>query len=143
MKRILLLLASICLLSGPATAAPARPNIIFILADDLGIDGVSCYGADSHKTPHIDRLAASGTRFETCYAAPLCGPSRCALMTGRYAFRTGGITNGSWRANGPGALSKDEQPVAKVLRQAGYATCQSGKWRQVGETPRDWGFEEY
>jgi len=124
-------------------AAPAKPNIIFFLADDLGLDGVSCYGADKRKTPQIDKLAASGTRFETCYAAPLCGPSRCALMTGRYAFRTGGLQNGSWGANGPGAKSADEQPMAKLLKQAGYATGESGKWRQVGETPKDWGFDEY
>ncbi len=139
-----LFLASLCALCGQSRAAAApKPNIIFILADDLGIDGVSCYGADAHKTPNIDQLAASGTRFQTCYAAPLCGPSRCLLMTGRYAFRTGGITNGSWRGGGPGALSKDEQPMAKLLKQAGYATGESGKWRQVGETPRDWGFDEY
>lgn len=124
-------------------AAEGRPNIVFILADDLGIDGVSCYGADKHKTPNIDKLAATGTRFETCYAAPLCGPSRCLLMTGRYAFRTGGLTNGSWRRNGPGAKSADEWSIAKVLKQAGYVTGQSGKWRQVGETPHDWGFDEY
>ena len=125
-------------------APPAtKPNIIFILADDFGLDGVSCYGADAHQTPQIDKLAASGTRFETCYAAPVCGPSRCALMTGRYAFRTGGLMNGSWAAGGPGAKSKDEQPMAKLLKQAGYATCSSGKWRQVGETPREWGFDEY
>jgi arylsulfatase A len=124
-------------------AADEKPNIVFILADDLGIDGVSCYGADKHKTPNIDKLAATGTRFETCYAAPLCGPSRCLLMTGRYAFRTGGLTNGSWRRNGPGAKSADEWSIAKVLKQAGYVTGQSGKWRQVGETPHDWGFEEY
>jgi arylsulfatase A len=126
-----------------APAAGSKPNILFILADDLGIDGVSCYGADKHKTPNIDRLAAAGTRFETCYAAPLCGPSRCLLMTGRYAFRTGGLTNGSWRANGPGAKSADEWSIAKALKQSGYATGQSGKWRQVGETPHDWGFDEY
>jgi arylsulfatase A len=124
-------------------AAESRPNILFILADDLGIDGVSCYGADTHRTPNIDKLAASGTRFETCYAAPLCGPSRCLLMTGRYAFRTGGLTNGSWRRNGPGAKSADEWSIAKVLKQAGYVTGQAGKWRQVGETPHDWGFDEY
>ena len=130
--------------SAPAHAAvTAKPNIIFILADDLGLDGVSCYGADAYKTPHIDELAASGLRFETCYAAPLCGPSRCALMTGRYAFRTGGLQNGSWNAGGPGAKSKDEQPLAKLMKQAGYATCEAGKWRQVGETPGDWGFDEY
>lgn len=129
--------------SAVSAASPEKPNIVFILADDLGLDGVGCYGSDTRKTPNIDRLAASGTRFETCYAAPLCGPSRCLLMTGRYAFRTGGITNGSWRAGGPGAKAADEQPVAKLLKSAGYATGMAGKWRQVGETPRDWGFDEY
>lgn len=137
------LFALFCVLCGPLAAAPEKPNILFILADDLGLDGVSCYGADKRKTPNIDRLAASGTRFETCYAAPLCGPSRCLLMTGRYAFRTGGISNQSWRAGGPGAKSADEQPIARLLKQAGYATGMAGKWRQVGETPRDWGFDEY
>ena len=124
MKKLIAILLP-CLLCLPwftHAAAPTKPNIIFILADDLGLDGVSCYGADAHKTPQIDKLAASGTRFETCYAAPLCGPSRCCLMSGRYAFRTGGLQNGSWGRNGPGALSKDEQPVAKLMKQAGYAT---------------------
>ena len=107
-------LAILMTASAVVCAAAEKPNIIFILADDLGLDGVSCYGADKHPTPQIDKLAASGTRFETCYAAPLCGPSRCVLMTGRYAFRTGGLQNGSWRGNGPGAKSKDEQPVASV-----------------------------
>ena len=134
-------LASLAVASPLSAATP--PNIIFILADDLGLDGVSCYGSDKHKTPAIDKLAASGLRFETCYAAPLCGPSRCLLMTGRYAFRTGGITNQSWRPDGPGAKSANENPVAKLLKQAGYATGMAGKWRQVGETPRDWGFDEY
>ena len=133
-----LLLAPILLLQ-----AASQPNVIFIYADDLGLDGVSCYGSDKHKTPNIDKLAASGTRFTTCYAAPLCGPSRCLLMTGRYAFRTGGIGNGSWRNGGPGAKSADEPSIAKVLKQGGYVTAQAGKWRQVGETPRDWGFDEY
>ena len=134
----------LALLSGPViAAAPAKPNIIFVLADDLGIDGVSCYGADKHRTPQIDALATSGTRFTTCYAAPLCGPSRCLLMTGRYAFRTGGIANQSWRPGGPGAKSADEYPMAKLMKQAGYATGQAGKWRQVGELPGDWGFDEF
>ena len=147
MKHPLIILAALLLAPLAAlTAAEApkqKPNIIFILADDLGLDGVGCYGADKHPTPQIDKLAASGMRFETCYAAPLCGPSRCVLMTGRYAFRTGGLQNQSWRPGGPGAKSKDEKPVAMLLKQAGYATCESGKWRQVGETPKDWGFDEY
>jgi arylsulfatase A len=135
---------SVCITFGPTAAADAKkPNIIFVLADDLGIDGVSCYGADSHKTPRIDALAESGIRFTTCYASPLCGPSRCLLMTGRYAFRTGGLMNQSWRAGGPGAKSADEQPMAKLMKQAGYATGQAGKWRQIGELPGDWGFDEF
>lgn len=64
-------------------------------------------------------------------------------MTGRYAFRTGGITNGSWCAGGPGAKSADEYPMAKLMKQAGYATGQAGKWRQIGELPGDWGFDEF
>lgn len=137
--------ALVCAMSVAEAATPpaGRPNILFILADDLGLDGLSCYGSDVRKTPNIDKLAASGIRFETCYAAPLCGPSRCLLNTGRYAFRTGGVTNQSWRAGGPGAKSADEQPIAKLLKEAGYATGMAGKWRQVGETPRDWGYDEY
>ncbi len=142
------LIASLSLvgpLHAASTSTVQKPNIIFILADDLGLDNLSCYGSDIHQTPQIDKLAASGTRFETCYASPVCGPSRCALMTGRYAFRTGGLSNNSWAAGGggQGAKSKDEQPMAKLLKQAGYATCQTGKWRQMGETPKDWGFDEY
>jgi len=122
-----------------------KPNIVFFLVDDLGLDGVGCYGSDAYKdrTPNVDALAKGGVRFENCYASPLCGPSRCLLMTGRYAFRTGGLTNMSWREKGPGAKSKDEHPIARLLKENGYATCQSGKWRQIGETPKDWGFDEY
>jgi len=122
-----------------APASAARPNIIFILADDYGIDGVGCYGSDRFKTPNIDALARTGLRFETCYSAPLCGPTRCEFITGRYAFRTGGLTNQS--AGEP--ASRDEPSIARVLKQAGYATCEAGKWRQMGETPADWGFDEY
>ena len=133
-----------CMVPGRARAeAPSKPNIIFILADDLGLDGVSAYGADKHRTPSIDALAASGIRFQNGYASPLCGPSRCLLMSGRYAFRTGGITNQSWRPNGPGAKSADEFPIARLLKEAGYATGQAGKWRQVGELPGNWGFDEF
>jgi arylsulfatase A len=126
-----------------AADAPAKPNIIFVLADDLGIDGVSCYGADKHQTPNIDALAKSGIQFQTCYAAPLCGPSRCLLMTGRYAYHTGGLLNQSWRGGGPGAKSVNEYPMARLMKDNGYATGQAGKWRQVGELPGNWGFDEF
>ena len=118
-----------------------RPNIVFILSDDYGLDGVGCYGSDRHKnrTPNMDALAAGGIRFERCYSAPLCGPTRCEINTGRYAFRTGGLTNQT--AGKP--VAKDEYPLARILKETGYNTCSAGKWRQMGETPADWGFDEY
>jgi arylsulfatase A len=129
---------------GMVPAPTRQPNIIFILSDDVGIDLIGCYGSDRYRTPNIDALAKGGVRFETCHANPLCGPTRCELLTGRYPFRTGGVTNQSWNKNGGmGAKSSDEFPIARLLRQSGYATACSGKWRQVGETPGDWGFEEW
>ncbi len=118
-----------------------RPNIVFILSDDYGLDGVGCYGSDRHKdrTPNMDALAAGGIRFERCYSTPLCGPTRCEINTGRYGFRTGGLTNQT--AGQP--VSKDEYPLARILTEAGYDTCHVGKWRQMGETPADWGYAEY
>src|SRR5262245_26507477 len=101
-----------------AHAADARkPNIILIYADDLGIGDVSCYGA-ALQTPHVDALAKSGTRFELCYATPLCGPSRCQTLTGRYPFRTGLINNASANAVDP----KREVMIPTVMKQAGYVT---------------------
>ena len=125
-------------------AAEARkPSIVFILSDDVGIDLIGCYGSDRFKTPNIHALAKRGVHFETCHSAPLCGPSRCEFLTGRCAFRTGGLTNQSWNAaGGKGPQSSDEVSIARLLKQAGYATCSAGKWRQVGETPGDWGFDE-
>lgn len=122
-------------------ADKSKPNIVFLFADDLGIDGINCYGSDrfKNKTPNIDALAKSGIRFERGYSTPLCGPSRCQIMTGRYGFRTGGYANQT--AHTPS--SWDEPSLAKTLKQAGYATGMAGKWRQMGETPGDWGFDEY
>jgi arylsulfatase A len=122
-----------------ADTAPQKPNIIFILADDLGIGGLSSYGADKFKTPNIDKLAASGIRFEHCYSAPLCGPSRALLMTGRYAFRTGMTSNTTGALVSPA----NEIMMPKMLKQAGYYTAQVGKWAQLPLEPADWGFDEY
>ncbi len=125
-------------------AGSRKPNIIFFLSDDVGIDLIGCYGSDRYKTPNIDTLASRGIRFETAHSAPLCGPTRCQFNTGRYAFRTGGLTNLSWNsAGGKGPKASDEFPIARMLKQAGYATCSSGKWRQIGETPGDWGYDEW
>jgi arylsulfatase A len=122
-----------------APAAPPKPNIIFILADDLGIGNVSCYGADNFKTPNIDALAKGGIRFTHCYATPLCGPSRALLMTGRYAFRTGMTGNDS----GPLLKPTNEIMMPRVLQPAGYVTAQVGKWSQLPLQPADFGFDEY
>ncbi len=131
------LLQVLCLFTARgADAIPQKPNIIFILADDLGIGSVSSYGADNFKTPNIDKLAESGIRFEHCYASPLCGPSRALLMTGRYGFRTGVTDN-------PDRLESSEIMMPKVLKQAGYVTAQAGKWSQFPLQPSDWGFDEY
>ncbi len=127
--------------SGAQNKSAGRPNIVFILSDDYGLDGVGCYGSDRHKnrTPNIDALAAGGIRFERCYSEPLCGPTRCELMSGRYGFHTGGLTNPT--AGRP--VAEDEYPLARILKEAGYDTCHVGKWRQMGQTPADWGFGEY
>lgn len=143
MKKILTTLTIIAAfaLNSLAVERPSRPNIVFIFADDYGIDGVSCYGSDRFKgkTPNIDALAKSGIRFERCYSAPLCGPTRCQIMTGRYGFRTGGVNNQAAR----NPSFKDEPSLAKTLKQAGYATGMAGKWRQMNDSPGDWGFDEF
>ncbi len=76
-----------------AETAKDRPNIIFILSDDYGIGGAGCYGSTQYKTPNLDRLAAGGVRFENCYSAPLCGPSRASILTGQYSHNHGVIGN--------------------------------------------------
>lgn len=119
--------------------APKRPNIVLILGDDTGLPWLSCYGADSFQTPNIDALAARGMRFERCYALPFCGPTRCQLITGRYPFRTGGIGNGASAR----VAASNERPIAKLLRDAGYATGMCGKWAQMTGNLNDWGFDEY
>jgi arylsulfatase A len=136
-----LYLAALAALALPAAAAPQKPNILFIFGDDAGIDSFGCYGSDRAKslTPNIDALAKTGTKFERCYATPLCGPSRCVIMTGRYGFRSGGLTN----QTAGNASFKDEPSLAKILKSAGYATGMAGKWRQMSDSPGDWGFDEF
>ncbi|HEY2412158.1 MAG TPA: sulfatase-like hydrolase/transferase [Pirellulaceae bacterium] len=141
MKTSLLLFCALLLSTALYAAAPSKPNILFIFGDDAGIDAFGCYGSDRAKTftPNIDALAKSGTRFERGYATPLCGPSRALLMTGRHGFRTGGLTNQT--AGNPSF--KDEPSMARILKSAGYVTGMAGKWRQMSDSPGDWGFDEY
>ena len=122
-----------------APAGERKPNIVFILADDLGIGGVSCYGADSFKTPNIDRLAQGGIRFTHGYTAPLCGPSRAIIMTGRYAFRTGATNQDATGRMKPSV----ETFMPRVMKPAGYVTACIGKWGQLPLGPAEFGFDEY
>ncbi|HEX5472929.1 MAG TPA: arylsulfatase, partial [Lacipirellulaceae bacterium] len=120
-------------LSGISMAAPAagsshKPNIIFIMADDLGYGDLGCYGQKQIKTPTLDRMAAEGTRFTQAYAgAPVCAPSRCVLMTGMdqgHARIRGNIPY--WKSGA--YLLPSDRTVASVLQDAGYATGAIGKW---------------
>jgi arylsulfatase A-like enzyme len=134
--------------------AEERPNIIYIMADDLGYADLGCYGQKRIKTPNIDRLAAEGTRFTQCYTgASVCAPSRCVLMTG---LHTGHATvRGNHGQNAPRhdgeanrvPLRADETTVATLLKRAGYATGITGKWGlgEPGSTglPNDHGFDEW
>lgn len=121
------------------TPGGRKPNIIFILADDLGVNGLSCYGSDKFKTPHIDRLAAGGTRYTNGYTAPLCGPSRALILTGRYAFRTGATNQDATGLMKPSA----ETMTPQMLKQAGYVSAMIGKWGQLPLGPAEFGFDEH
>jgi arylsulfatase A-like enzyme len=121
------------LAASPITAAERRPNVIVILSDDQGSVDAHCYGAKDLETPAIDALAARGVRFTQFYSgAPVCSPSRAALLTGRYPLRAGLVGNAPSRA---GRAGMPPQPtLAKMLRAAGYATAHIGKWH-LGFTP--------
>lgn len=122
--------------------AGAKPNIVYILADDLGFAELGCNGADKYKTPNIDALANSGVRFTRFYTAPLCGPSRALILTGRYAFRTGAVSQDACKSL-VRTGEKAEQMIPTVLKQAGYATAMIGKWGQLSPSgsPAEWGFD--
>jgi arylsulfatase A len=113
-------------------APPAKPNLVLVLADDLGYGDLACYGAADVRTPHLDRFAAEGLRLTSCYAGhPNCSPSRTALMTGRTPTRVG-VRN--WIPHGSTVhLRKEEITIATLLRQAGYSTCHAGKWHLTGQ----------
>ena len=118
---------------------PKKPNIIFILADDLGYAEIGCNGSDRYKTPNIDKLASQGIRFTHAYANPLSGPSRAVLMTGRYNFRTGATNQDACSE----VFSAQEKMIPYFLKQAGYVSTSIGKWGQLPLDPSDFAFDEY
>ncbi len=106
-----------------------KPNIIFIMADDLGYGDLGCYGQAQIKTPNIDKLAAQGMRFTDHYAGcTVCAPSRCSLMTGLHTGHTYVRGNKEIKPMGQLPLPPDTVTVAKLLKQGGYATALTGKW---------------
>lgn len=122
-----------------------KPNIILIMADDIGYECFGAYGSQSYKTPNIDRLAAEGVRFTHCYSQPLCTPSRVKLMTGRSNIRNYSSFS---------ILDPNEKTFGHMLQRAGYKTAVAGKWQLYGAQhynelagtgmhPRDAGFDEY
>lgn len=156
MVRVLLALV-LGLVSTGIHAAETRPNVVFILADDLGWTDLACQGSKYYRTPHIDQLAASGLRFTNGYTCgPNCQPTRAALMTGQYGPRTGvytvgGINRFDWQSrplrpvDNVTKLPTDRQTVADVMQAAGYRTGMFGKWH-LGDDPQHHpsvrGFEE-
>ncbi|NBY00960.1 MAG: hypothetical protein EBQ87_03115 [Planctomycetes bacterium] len=138
MKQIFIIILAFLISPFAMLKAADKPNIIYILADDLGIGNVSCYGSDNYKTPNIDKLAAGGTRFTQAFTAALCGPSRALIMTGRYAFR-----NGSTNQDACMKMPIAELRLAKTFKGAGYATSAIGKWGQLPGEPNEAGFDDY
>lgn len=126
-------------------AETSKPNIVFILTDNLGYGELGCYGGGILRgapTPRIDRLATQGVRLLNFNNEPMCTPSRSSILTGRYAVRTG-----TYRLAGRGnGLSQSERTTAELLSDIGYATALYGKWHlgnTQGQLPVDQGFDEY
>lgn len=127
--------------SNPWTPNPiaSRPNVIFILADDLGWGDLSCYGRPDYRTPNIDLLASQGTKFTNAYSASaVCTPTRCGFVTGRYPARLKiGITEPLRLTNNLVGLDPGHPTIASLLKQSGYDTALIGKWH-LGFRP-EWG----
>ena len=134
-----------CACAAGAAPAKARPNIVIIVADDLGYGDLGCYGNSDIRTPALDRMAAEGVRLTEFYTpAPTCSPARAALLTGRHPMRTG-VTRVLIPKEVQG-LAASEITLAEHLREAGYATACIGKWHLGGRKqyrPRRHGFDEF
>ena len=138
----LLALSWACQREAESVEIAEHPNILLILADDVGREVLGSYGGTSYETPHLDSLATTGMRFDHSYSMPVCHPSRISLLTGRYPFQVG---NPEW---GTFPRTSETQTVAHSLRDAGYATAIAGKWQLTLlkddlDHPHRLGFDEY
>jgi len=114
--------------SGAGT--PEKPNVVFIMVDDLGKDWIGCYGADEIRTPNIDRLAEGGMKFHNAWSMPQCTPTRVTLLTGQYPWRTGWVNHWDVPRWGVGYFDWERYvTVATIMRSAGYKTAVAGKWQ--------------
>lgn len=144
-----LLAVAVTLMAGAISSAAQRPNVVLLLADDLGYGELGCYGGEQIPTPHIDSLAGSGVRFTNAYVtAPFCAASRAGLLTGRYQTRFGFEFNpiGPRNEDPKIGLPTGERTLADVLRDAGYVTGLLGKWHLGGTAdfhPQRRGFDEF
>jgi arylsulfatase A len=131
-------------------AADRPPNLVVLMADDLGAAELSCYGHPKHRTPYLDELARTGVQFNTCYSTPICHPTRFEIMTGQYGHHNR-IYHFPGRRGGPKTGSPEDNianhlTFAQVLKPRGYATAMAGKWQLTGKIPtlvRECGFDEY
>ena len=146
MKNIPVLLLILLIAACTSSFTPVnKPNIVLIMADDMGYECVGVNGSTEYQTPYIDGLAETGIRFTNCYSQPLCTPSRVKIMTGKYNFRN---------YEDFGYLNPKEKTFGNLLKNAGYATCIAGKWQLNGlnrdnpgnqdlSRPYHFGFDEY
>ena len=134
MTRPLLTFAILCALSGPLFSAD-RPNIVLIMADDMGFSDIGCFGSEI-KTPALDRMAEEGVVFTQFYNGARCCPTRAALLTGLYAHQAGmGGMEPDWKKPGyRGNLNKECVTLAEALKLNGYATYMTGKWHVTNKT---------
>jgi arylsulfatase A len=140
MKQLTTLLFIACLANAPTFGLAAKPNIVFVLADDLGWAELGCYGNRFNETPNLDRMAKEGTRFTQAYAAaPVCSPYRAALLTGQHPGRLGILDY--LRPNSANRLSTDLVTLPELLKRTGYATGMIGKWHLTGYRHQEAEFE--
>ncbi len=147
LTRPLFIVLSIMVMSCTDVISQKKPNIILIMADDLGYEALGAYGGTSYQTPNLDQLAVEGMRFDHCYSTPLCTPSRVQIMTGKYNNRN---------YIGFGLLDPKEKTFGHFMQEAGYSTYVAGKWQllgnshqrklagnKIGTTPEKAGFDDY